>query len=75
MPLNEHLRTFHSIQSNSQVTKRLNFSESVSASAIKTAIKSSFTVYRLDLEKNDVEPFHYLISNTKHYFHKRKVTG
>ena len=54
------------MQLNSQVTKRLNFSESVSASAIKTAIKSSFTVYRLDLEKNDVEPFHYLISNTKH---------
>ena len=23
-------------------------------------------MYRLDLEKNDVEPFHYLISNTKH---------
>ena len=66
LPLNEQLRTFHSIQSNSQGTKLLNFSESVSASAIKTALKSSFTVYRLDLEKNDVESFHYLISNTNH---------
>ena len=49
----------------SQATKRLNFSESVSASAIKPAMKSSCTVYRLDLEKDIVEPFHYLISNTK----------
>ena len=36
VPLNEHLRTFRSMQANSQVTKQLNFSESVSASAIKT---------------------------------------
>ena len=66
MPLNEHLRIFHSMQSNSQITKRLNLSESASDSAIKTAKKSSFKVYRLDLQKSDVEPFQYLISNKKH---------
>ena len=34
----DHSRTFHTMQSNSQVTRRLNISKNVSSSAIKTAI-------------------------------------
>lgn len=62
--LDNHLKYFHSLNLGSKITERSNFGESVNASCIKSALKSSFIVYRLDLEPTDIEPFNYLVSNT-----------
>ena len=51
----------HCVPSN---TRTSDIGESAKIGDTKTALKSAFTIYRLDLKPSAVEPFHYLVSNT-----------
>ena len=44
--------------------RSFDFDESAKTGDIKTALKSAFTIYRLELKPSPIEPFHYLVSNT-----------
>ena len=61
---NTHLRHSHAVTAGPSITRRSDFGESAKIGDIKTALKSAFTIYRLELKPSAIEPFHYLVSNT-----------
>ena len=67
-----YLRHSHAITADS--ITRSDFGESAKIGDIKTALKSAFTIYRLELKPSAIEPFHYLMSNTNQIvFYQRKI--
>ena len=61
---NTHLRHSHAVTAGPSITRRSDFGDSAKIGDIKTALKSAFTIYRLELKPSAIEPFHYLVSNT-----------